>query len=412
MTKERAEDYVIESGPMGPIGEGHALILRVNRNCPWNKCLFCPVYKGMRFGTRSLDEIKCDIDAVRRTKDLLEKSVYKVGLNGGLTKEGLQETVNNHPEIYGMYPGYPTQQQWSALQTLGNVANWMLYGAKRVFLQDANALAMKPAALTQVLHYLKEIFPTVNTVTCYARSKTCERRSLEELTQLKEAGLSWCFVGIESGCNPVLDYMKKGVSMEEHIKGGQKLMDAGIHMAAFVMPGLAGNNMKLAERHMMDTITVLNEIRPTEVRVRSLAVLEETPLYERCASGEFLVASEDQMIDEVRMLVEGLHFDCTFETLQMTNSLFTAKGKLSETRSSMQKIIHWYQTEPPAEKARFLLNRYLEDGYLGCVKAWGKYDTPLEALIEDAKESIAAGREDALTKTERAIFAIRSKGVP
>ena len=86
------------------------------------------------------------------------------------------------------------------------------------------------------------------------------------------------FVGVESGCDRVLEAMKKGATKREHISGGQKLMASGIKMAAFVMPGLAGEDREMGRRHVADTLDVLNQVRPTEIRVRSLAVLESAPL--------------------------------------------------------------------------------------------------------------------------------------
>lgn len=279
--------YTIELGPIGPIGEGEALILRVNRNCPWNRCLFCRVYKGKKFSPRSIDEINGDIDAVRRVDEVLSTVSWEMGLSGRIQREVLEETVKRHPEVYGEHAEHLTTEQWYALQSLSIIANWISCGARRVFLQDANALVMKPNDLIAVLGHLKNAFRTVDTVTCYARSQTSARRSHDELSELHDAGLSWCFVGVESGCDEVLQYMQKGVTQKEHIEGGRKVMDSGIRMAAFVMPGLAGSNSDLSHSHIVDTAHVLNEIRPTEVRVRSLAVLDATPLYERWQSAEF-----------------------------------------------------------------------------------------------------------------------------
>jgi hypothetical protein len=406
------EDYAIECGPMGPIGEGQALILRVNRNCPWNQCLFCPVYKDKTFSARNVAEIKRDIDAIIRIRDLLDQTSRYMGLQGLLRAEVVQETVKRHPEIYGQYPLHVSEAQLPALTGLNNVARWLMNGATRVFLQDANALAMKPAKLAEVLLDLKGGFPSVDTVTCYARSKTCARRSLEELCALKEAGLSWCFVGIESGDDDTLEDMRKGVTKEEHIQGGETLMASGIHMAAFVMPGLAGSNIHRSRKHIADTVTVLNAIQPTEVRVRSLALLEETPLYEQWKSGAFDPAGEDQVIEELRMLVEGLSFDCTFETLQMTNPLFSIKGPFFQTKEAMLDAIEWYRALPPLQRAQFLLHRFTKEGYLDFVKAWGKDDARLYQEIEEAETSLARGADDALKKASRAIFTIKSKGVP
>ena len=411
MILKRPEAYTIEIGPMGPIGEGEALLLRINRNCSWNQCLFCPVYKGKRFSVRSAAEIKKDIDAIRRVCDLLETVSWGVGLAGDIGKEAIETLIRSHPEIYGEYPVNVTEEQWLPLKSLSHIARWLMYGAKRVFLQDANALFMKPGDLIEVLNYLRHSFPTIDTITCYARSKTCDQRSEEELKALMDAGLSWCFVGIESGDNQVLGFMKKGAKKSEHISGGQKIMGAGINMAAFVMPGLAGENRELAKKHIFETIEVLNEIKPTEVRVRSLAILEAAPLYQKWESGEFEAPNDDQMVEELKMLIEGIDFDCILETLQMTN-VFTMKGPFSERKERLLQWIESYQALSKEDRASFLLNRYLYDGYLACVKSWGMYDARLKATVEEAQTSLEKHSPNVLEKVERAIFEIKSKGIP
>ncbi len=403
-------DYSMEMGPMGPIGEGESLMLRVNRNCPWNRCLFCPVYKERRFSNRPVAEIKRDIDAARRVGDFLETASWEIGLGGRIQREVLERVAGSHPEVYGDKGG-PAPGQVAALHTLCNVAGWLANGAQRVFLQDANALFMKPGELDEVLDYLKKCFPSVAAVTSYARSRTCAQRSAEELRDLKNAGLSWVFVGIESGNDEVLALMHKGATMKDHIEGGQKVMASGVSLAAFVMPGLAGDDPDLSRKHIQDTIEVLNEIRPTEVRVRSLAVLENSRLNSEALGGRFAPPSETQMVHEVRMLLEGIAFDCTFETLQMTN-LFTFKGPLSARRDQWLGQIEQFQQRSPLEKAQILFHRYVNGGYLHCVKSWGRDSTQLAALINDAEKGLEDRSADALQRVERAVFAIKSQGIP
>jgi radical SAM superfamily enzyme YgiQ (UPF0313 family) len=351
---------------MGPIGEGGALILRATRNCPWNGCLFCPTYKNKRFFYRNVSEIKRDIDTVKRIEELIKTTSWEIGFGGRINREVIQEVIRSYPGIYGLNPYNLTSENYTARRSLSNVVSWLIYGKRRVFLQDANSLIIRPQELIEVLTYLKETFPTIETITSYARSKTCAQRSFEELRELKEAGLSWLFVGIESGCDETLNYMQKGVTSKEHIEGGRKVMEAGINLAAFVMPGLAGKGGKLAEKHVSETIRVLNQIKPTEVRIRSLAVLENSPLYARWESGEFEAPTEDQMVDEIEMLIENLNFDCIMETLQMTNVLFNIRVKLSARKKEMLERIAWYNEVLPIVGA----------------------------------------------KTEQAIFAIKSKGIP
>jgi len=396
---------------MGPVGEGEALILRVSSNCPWNQCLFCPFYKGRTFSIRTLPEIEADIAVARRVFESLERTSWDMGFGGSVNTAVIDEQIKRSPGVYGRYPLEVTEAQWQASRTLSNVANWMTHGARKVFLQDANAISMKPTDLLHTLHHLRKTFPSVERVSCYARSRTCDKLTLEELKELHDAGLSWCYVGIESGCDDVLRYMKKGVSKKEHISGCRKLIDAGICVAAFVMPGLAGAEKSHADRHIQETIHVLNETRPTEVRVRSLAVLEGSPLYEMWTAGEFTPSTEDQNVDELRRLIEGIQFDCSFETLQLTN-VFTMSGRLGANRETFLKQIEAYQELPPLERARYLMCRYILEGYVECVRSWGLYDRRLDALILDAVRGVEEEAGDAMERVDRAIFMIKSKGIP
>ncbi|MGV8057280.1 MAG: hypothetical protein AB2L12_04480 [Smithellaceae bacterium] len=229
---------------------------------------------------------------------------------------------------------------------------------------------------------------------------------------MRKAGLSWCFVGIESGCDDVLKAMDKGATAEGHVRGGIKLKEAGIRMAAFVMPGLAGAKGEMSRKHMEETVAVLNRIQPDEVRVRSLAVVEGAPLYEMRQRADFHACSEDQLLEEMRLLVGGLDFDCTLETLQMTNPLFTVKGSLSKMKVEILDIIRDFQTLSPAERAKVLIEQYTEGGYLEAVRGWGKCDAALEALIEKAKKAIEENSPGAMEISNHAIFTLKSKGVP
>jgi hypothetical protein len=403
--------YSMELGPMGPIGEGGSLLLRVNRNCPWNSCLFCPVYKGRRFSVRSASEIMADIDAVSRTWDCLDAASWSLGLSGRMNGVVVREARRAHPAIYGPDTGEITPDQLRARQTLAHVANWLAHGAARVFLLDADSLAMKPGELTSVLGYLKKRFPTVETVAAYARSKTCSRRSAGELKDLRESGLAQCLVGIESGNDALLAYMRKGVTPAEHRQAGARLADAGIAMAAFVMPGLGGKNGEL-KGHMRDTLEVLNDIRPREVRVRSLAVIQGSPLDKLMQSGLFAPPDEEQMIEEMAQLIEGIAFECVFETLQMTNPLLSVRVSLSRHRADMMERIGRFRGMPSHKQAEALLERVVHGGYLDLVMSWGRYDEEMDHALSQARESIMRASEDALATTNAALRLIKAKGIP
>lgn len=401
----------MEMGPMGPIGKGQSLIIRVNRNCPWNKCLFCPVYKGAPFSSRSAEDIIGDIDAVSRICELMDSTSWYIGLGGRFSPEVEHEVVRTYPEIYGKYPHDCTQEQFKAVAGLRNVAKWLYHGAKRVFFQDADALAISPSKLSNVLRYLKERFPMIETVSSYARAKTCRSRSTEELANLKESGLSLCLMGIETGSDKLLTYMKKGVKASEHIDAGQKLAASGISVAVFIIPGLGGQNNEFPD-HISGTIEVLDAVQHAEVRVRSLAVIEGSPLYRRWQEGKFKAPTEDQMIDEIWSVIHGLKHDCEFETLQMTNTLFTFRGRLQAHRDALLDKINRYKALPAHERAKILLDRCTQGGYLNFIKSCGRYDEAIDHAVDEASRSIDQALPDAMERTDSALFAIKSKGIP
>jgi hypothetical protein len=117
------------------------------------------------------------------------------------------------------------------------------------------------------------------------------------------------------------------------------------------------------------------------------------------------------MVGELKALIDGITFDCTFETLQMTN-VFTLKGSLPARRQTFLESIGRYPAMKPIERAHFLFNRYFHGGYLDFIQSWGRDDSSLKGKIREAEKSLEGEATDALEKVGRAAFAIKSKGIP
>jgi histone acetyltransferase (RNA polymerase elongator complex component) len=402
------DNYSFDIGSMGAIGERGSLLLRINRNCPWNRCLFCSTYKGQKFEYRGPEEIKRDIDVMRFLTEEVKTTSDKLGWSDGVNDGVISAIVGRHPEIYD---GGLTESRMldMRLASLTNVINWLNHGAKAVFLQDANAVIMRTPELIEVIRYLKESFPSIERITSYARSKTCVQKSLKELQELHEAGLSRLLVGIESGCDPVLEYMQKGVNVEEHVEGSRKAIESGMTFVAFVMPGLGSK--RWAEGHVGGTARLLNEIKPHLIRLRSLAVQQSSPLYQKWKSGEFEPSTDDEMVDEIEQLIENLVCDCDVETGQLTNILFEIQGHLPQQKESILEIIRHYKTMVPRERLNFRFQRYLRY-YLPYVTEEGKRGYQLLRLVREAAESLERYSFESDQKVERAILAIKQRGIP
>jgi histone acetyltransferase (RNA polymerase elongator complex component) len=293
MSLETSPKYNFEVGVYRPPSEGgsFSLLLRITRNCPWNRCAFCNMYKTEKFEVRSPDEIKADIDSIAAICNELREISHRLGLNGRITRDTAIELVTKNPEL-NYHHGF------------GMVFNWLQSGAKTAFLQDANSPIMKTEQFVDVLQYLRKTFPTLTRVTSYARSKTLGQKTSDELKAIRQAGLDRLHVGLESGDDELLKKIKKGVTGDGHIKGGQKAMQAGFQLSEYWMPGLGGKEMW--ENHARGTARVLSEINPHYIRSRPLFPQPGTPIHEWQESGEFQMLSPDEQLSELRLMIENL----------------------------------------------------------------------------------------------------------
>jgi len=326
-----------ELGPIRPPSEAYSLLIRVTRNCPWNRCQFCSLYKGERFELRSMEEIKQDIRGAQVIQDEIKALAWKSG-HGDNLKEVAGMMFNNPPN-----------------DTYRNVALWLYADGKSAFLQDANTLIMRTNELVEVIKFLKETFPSIDRITSYARSKTTAKKTLEELVALREAGLSRIHIGLESGYDPVLQFMDKGVTAAEHIAGSKKVVESGISLSEYVVLGLGGK--KMWREHAIHTAKVLNEINPDFIRIRTLAINKRMPLWNEVESGNFVRQTDEEIVEEEKLLIEHLECSSNFVSDHVTNLLQEIEGKLPQDKEKMLAIINRFQSLVPEERANFRLGR-------------------------------------------------------
>lgn len=329
--------YSFELGPIRPPSEAYSLLIRATRNCPWNRCKFCHNYKGGKFQLRSVEEIKQDIDTAKSIQDKIKELSWKSGF-GGSVKEAAITVLNNSPTA-----------------AFHNVALWLYAGGKSAFLQDANSLIMRTNELAEVISYLKETLPTINRVTSYARSKTAAKKKLEELIELRQAGLSRLHIGMETGYDPLLQYMDKGVTAAEHIVGGRKIVESGISLCEYVILGLGGK--ELWREHATQTARVLNKINPDFIRVRTLAINSRMPLYHEVQSGNFARATDEEILREERLLIEHLECHSNLVSDHITNLLQEIAGKLPQDKEKLLACIDRFHALSPEEKINFIVGR-------------------------------------------------------
>ncbi len=302
---EKLKTYSFEIGSIRPPSEGGSLslLLRVTRNCPWNRCAFCygTPYNHKRFELRSVEEIKADIESAKAISNEIKALSWKLGYAGKI--EPLASVIQSNL-IYGKDVRQLADDKLSNLQSIINVFNWLCSGGKTVFLQDADTLIMPTHQLVEVIKYLKETFPSIERITSYARSKTIAKKKAEELSQLHQAGLSRVHIGLETGDDELLSYINKGVTAEGHILAGRKALEAGFELSEYVMPGLGGRSRWV--QHARNTARVLSAINPHFIRSRPFVPRADTPLFETYQKGEFELTSPHERLREIQLMIENL----------------------------------------------------------------------------------------------------------
>ena len=330
-----------EIGPIRPPSEAYSLLVRFTRNCPWNKCEFCHIYKGRKFEKRPLAEIKRDIDTVKKIQDEAVALSFEQGHAGKITEGLVEHIFSDH--AYN--------------ECFRSVAVWMYFGAQHVFIQDANSLVMKKDDLVEVIQYLKDTFPTIDRITSYARSQTLAQLwSVEDLKQLRQAGLTRLHLGMETGSDFLLKYMRKGVTKEQHIVAGTRIKEAGIELSEYVVPGLGGR--KWSREHALETADALNKINPDFIRFRTLKVLKDMLLYKKLESGEFVLSHDEEILKEIRLLIQHLDSITSYvKSDHVLNLLEEIDGKLPEDKQKMLDVIDRYFALTDEQKLVYRMGR-------------------------------------------------------
>ncbi len=308
-------DYHFETGIYRPPSEGGSasLLVRFTRNCPWNHCTFCAMYKTEKFQLRPLKEIKSDIDAMAALANDLKSEASRLSRNGQITRSAILALIDRSPDL-------------NYHQGIDMLIQWLLSGGKTAFIQDGNSLIMNPRDLIEALTHLKTTFPSINRVTTYARARTISQRSPEHLKAIREAGLDRVHLGLETGDDDLLKLVKKGVDGQGHITGGQKAMAAGFQVSEYWMPGLGGKEM--SEQHALNTARVLNEVNPHYIRSRPFRSLSGTPMHDQVRAGNLTLLTPKEQLLELKLMVSALEVTSKVCFDHVGNHWRTPKGDL------------------------------------------------------------------------------------
>lgn len=238
-----------EGNCIRPPSEAYSILLQVTVGCSHNKCTFCGTYLDEPFRIKDNDIIESDI-----------------------------RFASKHMK----------QQD-------------------RLFLMDGDALIIPQDRLMWILKKIQEYLPWVKRVGAYANVKGIKRKSLDELVELREAGLKILYLGVETGDDELREKIVKGSSAQECIEMGKKVREAGIKLSVTVLLGIGGREKSM--EHARATGRLLSRMDPNFVGALTVMLIPGTPLYNDFRNGDFQLPSEKEMLAELREMIA--HTDLT-----------------------------------------------------------------------------------------------------
>ncbi|OGW41825.1 MAG: hypothetical protein A2010_06470 [Nitrospirae bacterium GWD2_57_9] len=227
-----------------PPSEADSLILQYTVGCSHNQCIFCPAYKRKRFRVRTIAEME---DELRGSRSSCSR-------------------------------------------------------ARRVFLADGDALAAPQQDLLVLLRFLRTYLPALTRVGMYANAGSILGKSPAELAALRAQGIGIIYLGLESGDDERLAWMRKGAAAAQLEEAGRRVKEAGIKLLVTVLLGIGGNAR--SSEHARATGRLLSRIEPDHVGALTTMVVPGTPLSDLERSGMFQLPPPFALLTELAAMLE------------------------------------------------------------------------------------------------------------
>ena len=178
---------------------------------------------------------------------------------------------------------------------------------KTIFLGDGNAFGLPTEQLLWILERIHHYFPGCEKVNMDATVTNLSQKSDEELKALANLGVSRLYLGIESGLDDVLAFMRKDHNLQQAYEQIARLQKAGMVFCAHMMTGIAGKGRGIENAEA--TAEFFNRTKPERIINFSIFHHKRAPLYRDIEAGRFVPADEQENLREERRLLELLEVD-------------------------------------------------------------------------------------------------------
>lgn len=269
-----------------PPGEADSLILQVTLGCSWNKCAFCDMYSSKTYRARSEEEVINEIVAISKLNLKIRK----------------------------------------------------------VFLADGNPMVLSTSRLLNILQAIKLYLPSVRRVSTYALPSNVLSKTEEELRELKNAGLSMLYVGIESGDAEVLKIINKSETVASTISGLIKAKESGMKLSVIILHGLGGK--KYSEQHAINSARILNEIQPEFLSSLILSFPYGEKRYMDQFQGDYLSMTPIELLLEMSLFLQSTELSGTVYRSNHASNYLALSGTLPKDKDRMLNQLQYAIKNP------------------------------------------------------------------
>ena len=263
-----------------PPSEAYSLILQVTLGCSYNRCVFCGMYQTKKFHIKP-------IETVRQELAMFAEHYRRVD---------------------------------------------------KVFLADGDALTAPTEYLVAVLDAIDAVIPQCKRVSCYATHLNIRQKSPAELRMLASKGLKLLYLGVESGDDETLKFIRKGTTAAELITLSHKVKDAGMELSATFILGINGAERDNTQ-HAIKTGEIISKMYLTYAGLLTLRLEDGSYLTKAAAEGKYTIVGIEEIVKELRLILENIHVEemtapVIFRSNHASNFL-TLKGTLPQDRDAM-----------------------------------------------------------------------------
>nr|WP_283108431.1 radical SAM protein [Shewanella electrodiphila] len=253
------------------------MILQVTNGCSWNHCSFCDMYtqEQKKFRATKVEQIEQDI---------------------------LAAAASGHP-------------------------------ISRVFLADGDAMTLPFKRLKEICELINTHLPSVTRISSYCLPRNLTNKTVEQLSELRDMGLSLLYVGCESGDDEVLTKIKKGEDYASSLVALEKIKQAGMKSSVMILMGLGGK--QLSQQHAKASAKLMNAAQPDYLSTLVVTLPLGTEKMDSVFDGKFELPDQLGLLNEMQTLLSELVLTKTIFRSDHASNYLVLKGVLGKDKQQL-----------------------------------------------------------------------------